>query len=265
MHAPAIKDDAIPVGTLQRFLNAQNPGRLLLQAALVGARGSGFAGPTSPFQIKGLFVEPTENLVGLEDPPRSYNWVGEFENLRIDFSTYEVGHGLRLLLRGDGSVLERLLAPLQLAQTPDVRALADLASGAISQRFFAYYRNFGKGVIHRTGEDTRPSLNHLLAAYRAALTGIHLLREGRVELGLLPLARHYGVPEIQELVQRNRATPFAKLEDRGRWAKVLVKVHSRLEEAIDLSELPHEPENPNAAAEYLLDVRRRFFDAITVQ
>ena len=221
--------------------------------------------PPVPFELKGIFVEPTENLVGLEDPPRSYNWVGEFEGLRIDYSAHEIGHALRLLLRGDGSVLERILAPLQVIERPDMRELPHVARGAINQRFFGYYRNFGRGVMHRSGDQSKTSVNHLLAAYRAALTGSHLLRTGEMKLELTALAKLYGVGEIEELVEHNQRTPFAMLENRGRWAKVLVQVHSRLEEAIDLSELPQAPENPNAAEEFLLDLRRRFFDAVTLQ
>lgn len=250
-----------PSDALQRFVLGHYPGREMLQIAVLGAQGCGYGGRESPFELKGIFVEATENLVGLSDPPRSYNWVGEFDGLLIDYSAYEVGHALRMLLRGDGSILERIYAPLQVLGHEELHALRQIAQGAISQRYFNYYRNFGKGILHRSEDERPPTTSHLLSAYRAALTGIHLLRSGEVALDLPALARRYGLEEIEELVQLNRDRPRAPMTDRGRWAKVMVKVHSLLEEAIDVSEIPVHPSHPDWAELYLLKLRRRYYDA----
>jgi hypothetical protein len=44
-----------------------------------------------------------------------------------------------------------------------------------------------------------------------------------------------------------------------------VRLHALLEESIEKTTLPVDPRNPKAIEEYLLDMRRRFFDAPTVQ
>ena len=38
-----------------------------------------------------------------------------------------------------------------------------------------------------------------------------------------------------------------------------------VEESYDISELPPDPERPTEFEEYLLDMRRRFFDAATIE
>lgn len=251
----------VPSDALQRFVLGHYAGRVMLQVAVLGGQGCGYGGPTSPFELKGIFVEATENLVGLSDPPRSYNWVGEFEGLLVDYSTYEVGHALRSLLRGDGSILERIYAPLQLLGHEEVKTLQTIAQGAISQRFFTYYRNFGKGVLHRSDDQRPPTPNHILSAYRSALTGINLLRTGEVSLDLPDLARRYAVDEIADMIKLSRDDARKPMTDRGRWAKAMVKVHSLLEEAIDTSEIPVDPPHPDWSETYLLKLRRRFFEA----
>jgi predicted nucleotidyltransferase len=254
---------AVPSDILQRFLLSHYPGRVVLQVALMGAQGFGYGNRESPIELKGIFVEATENLVGLSDPPRSYNWVGEFEGLRIDYSSYEIGYALRMLLRGDGSILERIFAPLQLLGPDEIESLRRVASGAISQRFFNFYRNCGKGVLHRTDDEKPPTVTHLLSAYRAALTGAYLLGTGKVLLDLRALARHYGLDEVEQLIQQHRELPSESLRTRGQWAKLMVKVHSMLEEAMDISEVPVDPEHPDWAESYLLELRRRYFHAIS--
>ena len=55
------------------------------------------------------------------------------------------------------------------------------------------------------------------------------------------------------------------LESDSRWINRLVKLHTLLEQALEDSKLPIDPDNPKAVEDYLLDMRRRFFDAATVQ
>jgi len=249
-----------------RFVRSQQGARALIHVAVVGSHGCGYSSPHCPLELKGIHVEPTENLVGLDVPPRTCNWVGEFEGLRIDYSTTEVGNALRSLLKGDGPTLERLFAPVQaVRREADLNELRDIAQQGLTQRVFSYYRNFAKGVLHRASDTTLlPTTSHMLSAYRAALTGIHILRKHEVVMDLTALATRYGMPEIGELVERNRQAHHATVEDRSRWAKLLVKLHAMLEESLDITELPSLPPDPRPAQEFLLDLRRRFFDAVTV-
>jgi predicted nucleotidyltransferase len=255
----------IPAAILGRFLREQMGATKLLVVAVSGSHAFGYPSPGSPIELKGIHVEPTENLVGLSSPPKAFNWVGEFEAYRIDYSSEELGTALKRLLKGDGSILERVLAPRQMLRSEDLRRLQKVARGVICRRFFSHYRSFSKGVLREYESHEKRSVRHLLGAYRSALTGVHLLRTGKLELDLKELAGLYGFAQIEELVQLHRTDEGALLEDNNQWINRLVRLHSLLEHALEESTLPVDPDNPGGVEDYLLDMRRRFFDAATVQ
>jgi predicted nucleotidyltransferase len=255
----------IPAPVLGRFLRTHMSATKLLAVAVSGSHAYGYSSAQSPLELKGLHVEATENLVGLSAPPRAFNWVGEFEEHRIDYSSEELGAGLKRLLAGDGSMLERILAPRQLLKSEDLRRLQKVTRGVICRRFFAHYRAFSKGVLRDYESDEQRTVRHLLGAYRSALTGVHLLRSGKIALDLIDLAQRYGFGQIEELVALHRAQADAVVEDNNQWLNRLVRLHSLLEQALEESTLPVDPDNPRGVEEYLLDMRRRFFDATTTQ
>lgn len=253
----------IPASLLSRFLREHMTSKLLV-VSVSGPHACGYASKGSPLELKGIHVEATENLVGLHAAPKAFNWVGEFEGQRIDYSSEELGEGLRKLLKGDGSMLERILASRQLVRSEDLRQLQKVTRSNVSRRFFTYYRTFSKGVL-REYESEQRTVRHLLGAYRLALSGVHLLRVGKVLLDLMTLANAYGFSQLEELVKIYRENPAAVLEKDSRWINRLVRLHSLLEQALEKATLPIDPENPGGVEDYLLDMRRRFFDAATVQ
>jgi predicted nucleotidyltransferase len=255
---------AIPARALRRLVHTRARGRKVLLVSVTGAHAAGFANPTSPIEIKAVFVEPTENLVGLTDPRFTENWVDEFEGHRIDYSALEVGSALRLLHRGDGAILETILAPEQLLENHDASALQRVGRDSICKRLHNYYKNFCKGVMREYEANESPSAHHMLSVYRTTLTGVHLFRSGELELDLRELCRCYKMREIEALIELNQARANAVLEERGRWVRHLVRMHALLEEAVAASSLTAQPARTRHAEDYLLDLRRRFFDAQTL-
>jgi predicted nucleotidyltransferase len=256
--------ELIPGDVLNQFLRQHMQCKLLV-VAISGAHAHGYPNPGSPLELKGLHVEPTQNIVGLTQPPKAYSWVEEYEGFRIDYSSIEIGQAFNRLLRGDGSTLERILAPRHLIRGDDLRRLQKVSRGVICRRFYNYYKNFAKGVSRDFVETSDRSVRHILGVYRTALTGVHLLRTGTVEVDLMTLARKYRLTRIQELVDAYRDKAQARLKPTNPWINRIVKLHSLMEEAVETTKLPTDPDNPGAVEEYLLDMRRRFFDAPTIQ
>jgi uncharacterized protein len=256
--------ELIPNALLGRFLRQHLHGKLVV-VAIAGSHAFGYPSKDSPIELKGIHVEPTENLVGLTAPPKAYNWVGEYESCRVDYSSEELGEALKKLLKGDGAILERILAPRQLVKGEDLRRLQKATRGVICRRFFNHYRAFSKGVMRDYEKSERRTVRHLLSAYRTALTGVHLLRTGKVVLDLMELARLYGFSQLDELVKMLQQSDAAVVSDDNHWINRLVKIHALLEAAMEESTLPVDPDNPGAVEDYLLDMRRRFFDAPTTQ
>ena len=99
----------------RRFLVAQGaPGAFLV--GVTGAHYYGFPSPDSDLDLKGIHVAPTREVVSLQPPPDSFDHLGVFEGVEIDYTSHELGMALRLLLKGNGNILERILSPLQVLQ-----------------------------------------------------------------------------------------------------------------------------------------------------
>ncbi len=259
-----LQQAGLPHDLLKRFLMEQMSQKLIC-AAVSGPHVGGYAGPDSPLEIKGVHVEPTENLVGLNWAPTSVNWVGEYEGYRVDFVSAEIGLVCTALLRGDGSILERILNPLQLMESVDLMRLCKVTDGVLSRRFYNYYNDFARGLLKDHETNPTPTVRRVLQAYRTALTGLHLLQTGELLFDLTTLARAYGQDRLEELMQVARRHSEAHLEEGSHWINHLARLHPALENSANESPLPPDPPNPAAVEEYLLDMRRRFFDAHTVQ
>ena len=257
--------EMIPVDVLRRFLRLQMSDCTVIVTAISGPHAYGYASESSPLELKGVHVEPTENLVGLSRPPRAYNWVGEHEGFRIDYSSLEIGEAMVRLLRGDGAILERIMGSRQLLENEDLRRLRRVTRGVICRRFFHHYRNFARGMTRELDSGEQRTVRHILTVYRIALTGVHLFRTGQVALRLMDLADLYNMSRLEELVRTYEQDVEAMLPQSSPWLNRIVKLHTLLESAFDNTQLPHDPENPGGVESYLLDMRRRFFDAPTIQ
>lgn len=258
------KSDVISQDIVRRLLRANIPARVM-QLSISGPHAYGYAHANSPIELKGIHVEPTERIVSLVRPPRAINWIGEFEGHRIDYSSLEIEAALNQLLKGDGSMVERILAPQQLLPGDDLLQFRRLVKAAISKRVHSHYRKFAQGVMRDYEDGEKRTVRHLLGAYRTAMTGAHLLRSGELELNLSELARRYGFEKLDALIALCNEKDRVYLEEKSPWINRMVKLHGLLEESAELSELPRDPERPTVVEAFLIDTRRRFFDAPTIQ
>ncbi|MCB9604275.1 MAG: nucleotidyltransferase domain-containing protein [Sandaracinus sp.] len=241
-----------------RFLDAHAPPGTLLQCGVTGAHAYGFLSPDSDVDLKGVHLAPTAALLGLGGPKETHDVLVDFEEVEHDLTTHEAAKALGLLARGNGNVLERLLSPLQLVASDDVEALRELARGAMSTRFAPHYRGFFQGVMREHARE--PKVKSMLYAYRTALTGVHLLRTGELEMDLRPLADRYGFPELHALVETKRRgeekgalDPEDDARHRARWPEL----ESMLAAALERSSLPHDVPNRDAMSAWLVERRLR--------
>lgn len=89
-------------------LEAHIGGKVIL-AVLAGSRGHGFDTPESDYDIHGVFVKPTEIVLGLDGVgTETYEWKGEYEGTPCDFVMHEIGKFLHLCLKGNPTALDVL-------------------------------------------------------------------------------------------------------------------------------------------------------------
>jgi len=239
----------------KRFLDSSGaPGALL--AGVTGSHLYGFPSADSDLDLKGIHVAATADVVSLDPPRTSVDFLGVFEGVEVDYTSHEIAFALGLLLKGNGNILERIVSPLQaLAPEPELTALA---TASVSRRFHRHYR----GYFHTTRAlaEKERTAKRMLYSYRSALTGIHLLRTGECIASLAPLADEYRFPAVHDLLERKRAgAEKAILESLDPWQGDWPRLEELLGEAERSSRLPPEAPNRGALSAYVVAQRRARF------
>lgn len=248
----------------RRFVAAHPPRGRVLSCGITGSHQYGFPSPDSDLDIKGVHVAPTASLVGLTAPKEAHDRLLDYDGVECDLTTNEVGQALRLLLRGNGNMLERLLSPLRVVDAPEATELAALARASLHRGFVSHYRGFFQGLQREFDRTGGRRAKPLLYCYRVSLTGVHLLRTGELEADLSVLAPRYGFDDVAELIEHKRTTAeLVDLDDaavarhRAAWADL----EQQLLDAVQASPLPPQPPNRAEVEAWLVDLRRREFDA----
>jgi predicted nucleotidyltransferase len=243
----------------RRFIAAHSPPGEVLLCGVTGSHLYGFPSPDSDLDLKGAHLAPTVEFLGLHSPPETFDRLEPFQGTECDYTSHEAGKALRLLLRGNGNMLERILSPIQLFDGEPLAELSQLARGAISKRCAPHYAGFFRGMCREHERSRPPAVKTLLYAYRVALTGTHLMKTGELVANLYDLAPEYGCPDVLELISRKRAGPERGTLDDGedtihrtRWP-VLAQA---LEQAVESSALPEEPRNRSECEAWLVQARR---------
>ncbi len=243
----------------RRFL-AQKGAPGSLAVGVTGAHYYGFPSADSDLDLKGVHVADTREIVSLKPPPDAVDHLGVFEGTEIDYTSHELAATLRLLMKGNGNMLERILSPFQLLDSEAVTELHALARGAVSQKFFHHYRGFFGRTCQAWCAAQPKTVKGLLYAYRSALTGIHLLRTGECVGDVTRLASLYGFPQVPDLVARKGGgREHGELTATAGFDADLERLEALLEKARSESLLPSESPNADALNEFLVQRRKERF------
>jgi predicted nucleotidyltransferase len=239
--------DRGPGGTLSAEAVARLGGiadahpRPLLFATVSGAHLYGFASPDSDFDLRGVHLLPAAEVVGLVTGPETIERSSCADGFDLDLVTHDAGKFFRLLLKNNGYVLEQLLSPLVVRTTPAHEELVALAPACITRHHAWHYKGFAARQWQLFDGERPRRVKPLLYTYRVLLTGMHLMRTGRIEANLVPLAAAAGLPGIDDLVAR-------KVEGRERetlpddevafHARAIERLTNDLAEAAETTTLP---------------------------
>jgi predicted nucleotidyltransferase len=184
----------------------------LVFATVSGAHLYGFPSRDSDVDLRGVHQLPLPELVGLRTGPDTVDRTWPRDGMEVDLVTHEVAKFLRLLLARNGYVLEQLLSPLVVTTSDPHRALIALAPRLVTRHHAHHYRGFAttqQRLFERTGE-----LKPLLYTFRALLTGVHLMRTGRILANLPELLSAQGGPGyLRELIAAKRDGEHRLLAD----------------------------------------------------
>jgi len=232
----------------------------LLFATVSGAHLYGFPSPDSDYDLRGVHILPAKEAVGLLPKQETVVVSGWREGAQMDLVTHDALKFFELLLKRNGYVLEQLYSPLVVHTTPEHEELKAIASGCITRHHSHHYLGFSATQWELFRKENPPRVKPLLYVYRVLLTGIHLMRTGKVEANLLTLNEEARLPYIPELVERKvRGSEKESLEagerefHRAEYARLL----AALEKAAADSALPDEATARDALNDLLVRVRLR--------
>lgn len=229
---------------------------------LVGSHSYGFPSPDSDFDLKAIHLTPAAEVLGMQRPKETVNFLDTVDGLEMDYTSHEAGSALARLLKGDGNVLERIFSPYQILPVDTDDRLVELraaASASLSRRFHRHYAGFLGGTVKRYRKEQTREVKPLLYMARVSLTGVHLLREGEILADLPVLLEQYPLPWVSELLRIKQQAEHATIEDDSPLEGYLATLEALLSDALERSVLPADPPATDALNAWL--VRHRMATA----
>jgi predicted nucleotidyltransferase len=225
-----------------------------------GAHLYGFPSPDSDYDLRGMHVLPIRDVVGLDIGTETIEVSEDRDGVQLDLVTHDINKFFRLLLKKNGYVLEQLYSPLIVYTTPEHAELKEIAQGCITRHHSHHYLGFAETEWKLLNKENPKKIKPLLYLYRVLLTGIHLMRTGKVEANLEYLNRVFKLPYIPELISRKLAGAEKSILEDADMAfhdKEYVRLRAELEKASEDSKLPDRPSSKEALNDLLVRVRLR--------
>jgi predicted nucleotidyltransferase len=225
-------------------------------ATVSGAHLYGFASPDSDVDLRGAFLLPAREMLGLH-PPRETITIEDKSSIELDWVAHDLRKFARMMTNHNGYVLEQLYSQLVVVSTPEFEEVRALGKGCITRPTVRHYQGFALGRRKRVHEP-EPTVKHLLYAYRVYLSGIHLMRSGEIEANLSALNELFRLREVDELVARKREGAEKMLLEGNEIAlhdAHLDKLEEELTRAHAESTLPEEPTTARELDDFVVRVR----------
>jgi predicted nucleotidyltransferase len=230
----------------------------LLFVTISGAHLYGFPSPDSDYDVRGVHLLPAKEAVGLLPKQETIEVSGVRSGIEMDLVTHDVLKFFMMLLRRNGYVLEQLYSPLIVHTTPEHIELKDIALGCITRHHSHHYLGFAATQWDLFQKDDPPRIKPLLYVHRVILTGIHLMRTGRVEANLITLNQEFRLPYVPELLERKVRGPengSLGAGERSFYQAEYMRLIAKLEEAAAESNLPNEPTARGPLNDFLVRLR----------
>jgi hypothetical protein len=221
-----------------------------------GAHLYGFPSPDSDVDLRGSHLLPLRSVIGLSLPSETVERKLDLHGTEVELVSHDLGKYLRLLVKNNGYVLEQIFSPLVVLGQGFLDELRPLAKRCITRHHYHHYRGFYATQRQLLEKEQPRRLKTLLYAYRVLLTGIHLLRTGKVEANLSLLAGCHDLPWLPELMAQKREEKGTVELDWQYHEAQLRELEQLLDVAFQGSTLPEERDR-EAVNRFLVEWRLR--------
>ena len=228
-----------------------------LFATLSGAHLYGFESPDSDVDLRGAFVLPLQQVIGMHKPHETVSKTYDEQGLEIDLVCHDILKYCKLLNKNSGEILEQLYSELVVWPSPRLSELQNLFRPHIGKEFYYHYRGFLLNQL-RFIEKPDSTVKETLYGYRVALTGLHLLRSGKMCAHLPTLLEDYPETEVADLIVEKQTTrEHSPLDEtrRLRHLKRLRQLEKDLAGAHESSPLPPSGGAVEELSEFVVRVR----------
>lgn len=229
----------------ERFLPFVEQGPTPVFATISGAHLYGFESPDSDVDLRGAFVLPLRERLGLKQANSTYEVSSVEDGLELDWVAHDIHKFATLMTRRNGYVLEQLYSPLVVFESTYFEELKEVGKGCVVRHLYHHYKGFAE--TKRRDLSKHPTVKGLLYAYRVYLTGMHVLATGEIEANLTNLLEHVALPEeksVRELISVKRTGAEKQGLDESlmawHWPQ-LDLLDARMLKAFDDSKLPDSP------------------------
>jgi len=232
----------------------------LVFATLSGAHLYGFPSPDSDFDIRGSHVLSLPEVLGLTTANETVDRTQIIDGVEVDVVTHDFRMFCNLVLRENGNVLEQIYSPLVLHTSPEHEELKSIAAKCITRHHIHHYAGFAKTKWKQVAASDSVQVKPLLYLFRVLLTGIHLLRTGKVEANLATLNEHAKLPYITDLIQQKQQGPEkgeVESADMTFFEGEHERLRAELNEAADNSHLPENATGEPALNDLLIRLRMK--------
>lgn len=200
----------------------------LLFVTVSGAHLYGFASADSDYDLRGIHTLPAREVLGLSATRDTIESEGIEDGVEIDLVTHDAAKFFGLMLKRNGYVLEQLFSPLIIRTSPEHDELKALGEQCITRHHWNHYRGFLHTQWGLFLKESPPRVKPLLYCYRVVLTGIYLMRTGRVEANLRVLNQEFKLPYIDDLIARK-----AGGAEQGTLADADMEFHTREKQRLE--------------------------------
>ena len=216
----------------------------LLFATVSGAHLYGFPSPDSDFDMRGVHILPVRELVGLDAPEETIEISEIRDGIELDLVTHDIKKFMGMMLKKNGYVLEQLHSPLIIRTCPEHEELKSIADDCVTKHHNHHYGGFANTQWNLFLKESPRRVKPLLYVFRVLLTGIHLMRTGKIEANLLTLNQDFALPYINDLVERKVSSKEKQtLPDAGIdfFSTEYTRLLNLLDEESARSQLPESP------------------------
>jgi predicted nucleotidyltransferase len=227
-----------------------------LFATVSGAHLYGFPSPDSDVDLRGAYVLPLAEVIGLKTPRETFERKLQQGDREVDLVAHDIRKFLTSLLNKNGYVLEHLYSPLVVQGGAAFEELRVLGRGCISRHLYHHYAGFARNQIKLFERESPRRVKTLLYIYRVLLTGIWALQTGEVEANLPRLNESFQLPFIPDLIAQKRQELAALTPgDLSLHEATITRLQAQLESAFQESRLPEAATNRPALHDFLVRVR----------